>query len=75
MSSCSRKGGKRSRLVLNLRVTIIFFGSIGINTKTLFEMLGIEPGTTSYTLTRKGSFLSLIVRRYEFKVYWYVIYV
>ena len=48
MSSCSRKGGKRSKSVLNLRVAIIFFGSIRIKAKTLFETPGIEPGTNSY---------------------------
>ena len=83
MSSCHSKGGKRSKSVLKMRVAIIFLDSIRINAKPVLELLRIEPGTNSYkqksiTLSYIGSlpcnFQSLILKRYEFKIYSYVIH-
>ena len=43
MSSCRKKDGKHSKSVLNLRVTIIFFGNIQIKANTLLGILIFEP--------------------------------
>ena len=48
MSSWGRKGGKRSKSVLNLRVTIIYSLPYTNKGKILLEILAMEPGTTSY---------------------------
>ena len=60
MSSCSRKGDKRSKSALELRVAIIFLGSIRIKAITMLEILGIIPRKSSYkhktmTLSYVGS--------------------
>ena len=55
MSSCSNKGGKRIKAVLNFRVIIVFFGSMRINAETLLEILEIELGATSLEPKTKSS--------------------
>ena len=48
MNSYSSDGdGKRSKSILNFRVTTIFIGSIQINAKISWEILGIELGTNN----------------------------
>ena len=73
-------GGKRSKLVLNLRATIVFFGSMLTKANTLLKILRVKPGTTNskpktITLSHGGSmprqFLEFDSKTlyYEFKIY------
>ena len=39
-------GGKHSKSALNLRETVIYFGSIRIKATTVFDILRIEPGAS-----------------------------
>ena len=68
----------RSKSVLNLRATIIFFVCIQIIAKNVLEILEIDPETTSYKLktitqshggTMLDNFRRLLLGRNLFKIY------